>query len=60
MKTQIGTEVRDMTPEEIESHAVAFAEMEQCFAEAERKIQLRRDALSRLGMTEEEIEAFFS
>jgi hypothetical protein len=57
---QIGTEVRDMTPDEITQRDKDLAE---CAAEAKAradKAKLKADTLAKLGLTAEEADALFS
>jgi hypothetical protein len=57
---QIGTEVRDMTPDEIVQRDKDVAE---CAAETKAradKAKLKADTLAKLGLTAEEADALFS
>jgi hypothetical protein len=57
MKTQIGEEVRDMTAEEIAAHELATQDTIAAAQQTANKEQARRDALAKLGLTEQEIDA---
>lgn len=57
MKIQIGTEVRDMTQEEADAHALAFAELKLL---QEQKDAAKQAVLDRLGLTAEEARLLLS
>jgi hypothetical protein len=57
MKTQVGTEVRDMTPEEEAAHVIAMQESEEATQRTIEKEQARRLVLIKLGLTEDEAKA---